>query len=81
MVVFDRFLEPYPLQNRMILIWLTIRAAKLKSVHKFHYILKFLFWTSFVAINILALSPASYLPALEIFKWWDKVQHTIAFYA
>jgi VanZ family protein len=41
--------------------------------------LKFLFWTSFVAINILALSPAPYLPPLEIFNWWDKAQHAIAF--
>ena len=34
---------------------------------------------SFVAINILALSPAPYLPPLEIFNWWDKAQHAIAF--
>jgi VanZ family protein len=62
----------------MILIWLTIKAAKLKSMHKFDYILKFLFWTSFVVINVLALSPAPFLPP-EIFDWWDKAQHAIAF--
>jgi VanZ family protein len=27
----------------------------------------------------LALSPAPYLPPLEIFNWWDKVQHAIGF--
>jgi VanZ family protein len=50
-------------------------------MNKFHRYLKFLFWTSFVAINILALSPAPYLPPLEIFNWWDKAQHAIAFAA
>ena len=63
----------------MILIWLKIKKAKLKSMNNFHYYLKFLFWTSFVVINILALSPAPYLPPLEIFNWWDKAQHAIAF--
>ena len=63
----------------MILIWLKIKAAKLKSMNKFHYFLKYLFWTSFVVINGLALSPAPYLPPLEIFNWWDKAQHAIAF--
>jgi VanZ family protein len=62
----------------MILIWLKIQKAKLKSMNNFHYYLKFLFWTSFVVINILALSPAPYLPP-EIFNWWDKAQHAIAF--
>ena len=47
-------------------------------MHKFDYILKFLFWTSFVVINVLALSPAPFLPP-EIFDWWDKAQHAIAF--
>ena len=41
--------------------------------------MRVLFWTSFVAINILTLSPAPYLPPLEIFNWWDKAQHVIAF--
>ena len=48
-------------------------------MNKFHRFLKVLFWISFVAINILALSPAQYLPPLEIFNWWDKAQHAIAF--
>ena len=63
----------------MTLIWLTIKAARLKSMNKFHVFMRVLFWTSFVAINILALSPAPYLPPLEIFNWWDKAQHVIAF--
>ena len=63
----------------MILIWLKIQKAKLKSMNNFHYYLKFLFWTSFVVINILALSPAPFLPPLEIFNWCDKAQHAIAF--
>ena len=63
----------------MILNWLTIKAPELKSMNKFHRFLKTLFWMSFVAINILALSPAPYLPPLEIFNWWDKAQHAIAF--
>ena len=36
-----------------------------------------MFWACFLAINILALSPAPYLPG--IFNWWDKAQHAIAF--
>jgi len=63
----------------MILIWLKIKAAKLKSMNKFHDFLKYLFWTSFVVINALALSPGPYLPPLEIFNWWDKEQHAIGF--
>ena len=50
-------------------------------MNKFHRFLKVLFWMSFVVINILALSPAPYLPPLEIFNWWDKSQHAIAFAA
>ena len=37
-----------------------------------------MFWLCFVAVNTLALSPAPYLPP-EIFDWWDKAQHAIAF--
>ena len=48
-------------------------------MNKFHRFLKVLFWMSFVVINILALSPAPYIPPLEIFNWWDKAQHAIAF--
>jgi VanZ family protein len=44
---------------------------------KFSNLRKALFWACFLAINILALSPAPYLP--EIFNWWDKAQHAIAF--
>jgi VanZ family protein len=43
--------------------------------------LKFLFWICFVAVSALALSPARYLPPLEIFNWWDKAQHAFAFAA
>ena len=31
-----------------------------------------------MVINVLALSPAPFLPP-EIFDWWDKAQHAIAF--
>jgi VanZ family protein len=41
--------------------------------------LKVLFWVCFVGLNALALSPAPYLPPLEIFNWWDKAQHAIGF--
>ena len=63
----------------MILIWPKIKVTKLKSMKKFHDFLKYLFWTSSVVINVLALSPAPYLPPLEIFNWWDKAQHAIGF--
>ena len=46
---------------------------------KFSNLRKALFWVCFLAINLLALSPAPYLPPLEIFNWWDKAQHAIAF--
>ena len=65
----------------MILNWITIKVPELKSMNKFHRFLKVLFWMSFVAINILALSPAPYLPPLEIFNWWDKAQYAITFAA
>ena len=39
---------------------------------------KALFWLCFVAVNSLALSPAPYLPP-DLFNWWDKAQHAIAF--
>ena len=42
-------------------------------------LLKWLFWICFWGVNVLALSPAPYLPPLDIFNWWDKAQHTIAF--
>jgi VanZ family protein len=45
----------------------------------FSIVLKGMFWLCFVAVNTLALSPAPYLPPLEVFDWWDKAQHAIAF--
>ena len=42
-------------------------------------LLKWLFWICFAGLNALALSPAPYLPPLEIFNWWDKAQHAIGF--
>ena len=41
--------------------------------------MKFLFWLCFLALNALALSPAPYLPPLEVFIWWDKAQHAMGF--
>jgi len=46
---------------------------------KFSVVLKGAFWVCFLVLNALALSPAPYLPPLEIFSWWDKAQHAIAF--
>ena len=40
---------------------------------------RFVFWLSFVGLTGLALSPAPYIPPLDIFNWWDKAQHAIAF--
>lgn len=48
-------------------------------MNKSHHFQRYLFWTAFMGINILALSPAPYLPPLEIFNWWDKAQHAIGF--
>jgi VanZ family protein len=45
----------------------------------FSIVPKGMFWLCFLAVNTLALSPAPYLPPLEIFDWWDKAQHAIAF--
>ena len=38
-----------------------------------------LFWLCFIALTGLALSPAPYLPPLDIFNWWDKAQHAIGY--
>jgi len=38
-----------------------------------------MFWLYFVGLNGLALSPAPYLPPLDIFNWWDKAQHAIGY--
>ncbi len=48
-------------------------------MNKYLRIWKILFWISLVGLNVLALSPAPYLPPLEIFNWWDKAQHAIGF--
>ena len=32
-----------------------------------------------MALNALALSPAPYLPPLDVLNWWDKAQHAIGF--
>ena len=41
--------------------------------------IKILFWACFLALNALALSPAPYLPPLDVLNWWDKAQHAIGF--
>ncbi len=38
-----------------------------------------LFWLCFIGLTCLALSPAPYLPPLDIFNWWDKAQHAIGY--
>ena len=38
-----------------------------------------LFWLCFMSLTGLALSPAPYLPPLDIFNWWDKAQHAIGY--
>ena len=37
------------------------------------------FWLCFIALTGLALSPAPYLPPLDIFNWWDKAQHALGY--
>jgi VanZ family protein len=56
------------------MIWFSKNCV---ALIKFSNLRKALFWACFLAINILALSPAPYLPG--IFNWWDKAQHAIAF--
>ena len=38
-----------------------------------------IFWLCIVSLTGLALSPAPYLPPLDILNWWDKAQHAIGF--
>jgi VanZ family protein len=38
-----------------------------------------IFWLCLVGLTGLALSPAPYLPPLDIFNWWDKAQHAIGY--
>jgi hypothetical protein len=37
------------------------------------------FWLCFAGLTMLAISPAPYLPPLDIFSWWDKAQHAIGY--
>lgn len=37
------------------------------------------FWSCFITLTGLALSPAPYLPPMDIFNWWDKAQHAIGY--
>ena len=37
------------------------------------------FWLCFVGLTGFALSPAPYLPPLDIFNWWDKAQHALGY--
>ena len=38
-----------------------------------------MFWLCFVGLTGLALSPAPYLPPMDIFNWWDKAQHALGY--
>ena len=38
-----------------------------------------MFWLCLICLTGLALSPAPYLPPLDIFNWWDKAQHAIGY--
>ena len=38
-----------------------------------------MFWLCFTGLTALSLSPAPYLPQLDIFNWWDKAQHAIGY--
>jgi len=38
-----------------------------------------MFWLCFIGLTGMALSPAPYLPPLDIFNWWDKAQHAIGY--
>ena len=55
------------------------RFLALKSMDAAKRLVSFLFWLCFIVLNALALSPAPYLPPMEIFNWWDKAQHAIGF--
>lgn len=48
-------------------------------MNKLSLVIKSIFWLCFFALNGLALSPAPYIPPIEIFSWWDKAQHAIGF--
>ena len=55
------------------------RFLALISMDAAKRLVSFLFWLCFIALNALALSPAPYLPPMEILNWWDKAQHAIGF--
>ena len=55
------------------------RFLALISMDAAKRLVSFLFWLCFIALNALALSPAPFLPPMEIFNWWDKAQHAIGF--
>ena len=55
------------------------RFLALISMDAAKRLVSFLFWLCFIALNALALSPATFLPPLEILNWWDKAQHAIGF--
>jgi VanZ family protein len=44
-----------------------------------NYLLQISFWLLLVAVTILFLLPAQYLSP-EVFDWWDKSQHALAFW-
>ena len=46
---------------------------------RFLKLFRVVFWLCFIALTVLALSPAPYLPPLDIFNWWDKAQHAIGY--
>ena len=60
-------------------IFLSINSLSLKFELSVAMLLKWLFWICFWGVNVLALSPAPYLPPLDIFNWWDKAQHATGF--
>lgn len=44
------------------------------------FIAKIVFWIACVVFGFLCLIPTVYLPS-ELFDWWDKAQHVIAFFS
>jgi len=48
-------------------------------VNRLLKLFRVVFWLCFVGLTGLALSPAPYLPPLDIFNWWDKAQHAIGY--
>jgi VanZ family protein len=40
---------------------------------------KIVFWIACIVFGFLCLIPTVYLPS-ELFDWWDKAQHVIAFF-